>query len=381
MFRLLCPDEELEGKSLVRNIKTIINRYRWMFNLFQIFGTRSPFPLVILAHLTTACGCKCSMCYQKQDPLFSNLEPKQMSLELFDQLLAQSGRFLRRPVIHLYGGEPLCHPEFDRIVKSLSQRGFGATMNTNGEFLEKYADLIAGSPIRMINVSVDGPQDIHDNIRQRPGLFNQAISGMKKLRRQDSKITLNLNYVIGKKNTEHLFDNILEIQRSLDGMRLDHFSIEHLAFTSDMQSMTNDLDSEKLKDELERVRAHQFSFPVSATPVIKAEDLGRYYKTFAPFEKINCNVPWIAAYVLPNGDVIPGGGMFACTEVMGNIGSETMGQIWNGKNMRDFRRRIKSAMPSQCNRCCHTIHYSPIVRCAPCVEEANKTGPAIISEN
>jgi MoaA/NifB/PqqE/SkfB family radical SAM enzyme len=349
----------------MRNIKTIINHYRSMFNLFQIFGTRSPFPLVVLAHLTTACGCDCSMCYQKTDPLFSELSPKQMSVELFEKLLSQAGRFARKPLIHLYGGEPLRHPDFGQIIRLLDQGRLSASMNTNGELLEKYAELLVAGPVRMINVSLDGPPDIHDSIRRRPGLFDHAVRGMKALRRLDDKIQINVNFVVGKLNAPNLFDNLVLIERAFGEMRLNHMSIEHLAFTQGMIEVAADIDAIALKAELERISNHRFAFGVSATPVIRPSDLEKYYRTFLPIGRTNCNVPWIALYILPDGRVTPGGGMFACTKVVGSMRSESLRQIWNGKTLRAFRRGIKNAMPADCARCCHTIHYSPIIRCTP----------------
>ena len=195
---------------------------------------------------------------------------------------------------------------------------------------------------------------------------------MKKLRHLDNKIQINVNYVIGQHNTDHLFENLQQIESALKGMRLDHFSIEHLAYTKGMDELAQAVDADALQIELERIKQHSFAFPVSATPVIKQEDLGRYYRTFEPFDRINCNVPWIALYVFPDGEVTSGGGMFACTKVLGNLQSEPLPVIWNGKEMRAFRRRIRSEMPADCIRCCHTIHYSPIIRCTPKIEQLEK---------
>ena len=348
----------------MRNVKSVINRYRWFFNLAQLFGENPPFPLLILVHLTGACQCACSMCYQRVGT-FTRRGCDPMDLELFEALLRQAGDFFRKPLIHLYGGEPLLHPRFPEFLSLLSQYGFQATINTNGELLLPYARLLAKGPVRMINVSIDAMGSAHDDIRRRPGLFDQALQGLRALRGRDERISLNINYVVNPRNASTLWDDILGFERIFRGIRLDYVSIEHLAFTREMSHLAGAIDVAALQRNLERVRAYSFPFPVSATPIVKIEDLYRYYRTMEPLERVNCNVPWIGLNVFPEGDVTPGGAMFECTRVIGSLDREGLASIWSGQGMRLFRRRIRYAMPEDCLRCCHTMHYSPLVQCRP----------------
>jgi len=302
------------------------------------------------------------MCYQR-DAAFGFRSSEWMSLPLFDELLRQSRRFLRRPLIHLYGGEPLLHPGFSEVLSHLERHGFAATLNTNGELLERYADAIAGSRVRMINVSLDGLGADHDALRRRPGLFERAMQGIRAIRALDDKINLNINYVVNPQNAARLYDDLLGFERRLRGTRLDYMSIEHLAFTRGTARYAREIDTAALRGELFRVMAHDFPFPVSATPVVKLADLERYYDSMEPLDRVNCNVPWMALNVMPGGEVTPGGAMFTCTEVVGDLREESLREIWRGPAMRAFRRRIRGVMPEDCMRCCHTLHYSPLVNC------------------
>lgn len=348
----------------MRNIKGIINRRRSLFNLFQVFGEAPPFPVLVMAHLTLACQCACDMCYQR-DAEFQFEKPERMPLPLFDEMLRQSRRFLLRPLIHLYGGEPLVHPEFAEVLSLLDQRGFDATLNTNGELLERYAPLLVGSRVRMVNVSLDGLGAEHDSLRGRPGLFDKALRGIRALRALDEGLHININYVVNPRNATRLYKDLIGFEGLLHGTRIDYFSIEHLAFTRGMATYAQGVDVALLRDGLSRIQSRGFPFPVSATPVVKHADLARYYGSMEPLDRVNCNVPWIALNVMPGGEVTPGGAMFACTEVVGDLRSEDLREIWKGASMRAFRRRIRTTMPEDCMRCCHTLHYSPLVTCRP----------------
>ena len=345
------------------NVKVLINRYRWLFNAFQLFGSRPPFPLLLLVHITSECQCACPICYQQHEDSLWGGWRGHMDEDRFEKLLQQARAFFRRPLVHLYGGEPLIHPRFDAFVGLLKEYGFEATINTNGELLERYLGELAGGPIRMINVSLDGIGERHDSLRQRPGLFQKAVDGMRVLRERDDALHLNLNYVVSETNAARLFADILEFAEIFRGTRVDYFSIEHLAYTADMAHLADSIDVDALKDNLKKIKESEFPFPVSATPVVRIEDLDRYYRSFEPARRINCNVPWIALNVFPNGDLTPGGAMFACTRRLGNSEALTLREAWNGRKMRAFRKEIRRAMPDSCFRCCHTLHDSPLVTC------------------
>ena len=345
------------------NIKSIINRYRWVFNGFQVFGNKSPCPLLILVHITNECPCSCTMCYERGAPEFQRSGNSHMELPRFEKMLIQAKDFYRRPLIHLYGGEPLVHPQLPDFITLLNLHGFAATLNTNGEMLIDYGEKIANSPIRMVNVSLDGLRSTHDHIRNRPGLFDKAIDGMKRLRKLDNDIHMNINLVVNPDNVQDLFETICTFEDIFKGTRIDYFSIEHFAYTQKMLATAQKVDTDQLKRNLKRIGERRFAFPVSATPIVKNEDIKQYYYSREPFEKTNCNVPWIALNVFPNGDVTPGGGMFTCTKKLGNLENEILHKIWNGKLMKEFRTKIRKDMPEDCYRCCHTLHYSPVITC------------------
>ena len=349
---------------MLPNVKQIINRARWLCNPLQAFGDRPPFPLLILAHLTSRCSCTCTFCYQRSDPLFEN-QPELMPIPLFQDLLIQASRLPLRPLIHLYGGEPLDHPEFDRAVGSLSRNGFRATLNTNGERLLDRAHLLARGPARMINVSLDGAGELHDRQRGRPGLFHRAVAGMKLLHRLDPRIALNVNCVISPANVGRLCDELVELDHALRGTGCRILSLEHLAFTRHSLVQARAIDVPVLRGELEQIERREFRFDVSSTPALRMEDLERYYGGIEPFEGINCNVPWLSLNLFPDGTVTPGGAMFECTVPVGDLHRDSLTEVWRGSAMRTFRRRIRRSMPEECFRCCHTMHYARVFRCQP----------------
>ena len=62
-----------------------------------------------------------------------------------------------------------------------------------------------------------------------------------------------------------------------------------------------------------------------------------------------CSLPWTSAVILGNGDV-----MACCVPgtVMGNLNIQPLEELWNGKNYKEFRKKVNSGNPpSVCNSC------------------------------
>ncbi|MBI5465589.1 SPASM domain-containing protein, partial [Candidatus Gottesmanbacteria bacterium] len=86
--------------------------------------------------------------------------------------------------------------------------------------------------------------------------------------------------------------------------------------------------------------------------------LEKYYLDFDyPFGK-NCSIPWLGLGILPNLEVTPGGGIFACNQILGSLQETSLAEIWNGAKLKAFRRQIKrNGVPRICFRCCHRQFY------------------------
>lgn len=84
----------------------------------------------------------------------------------------------------LTGGEPLCHPELDRILERLAGHQIPWGLVTNGWLLsEARVKGLRDRGMRTVTVSLDGLQEQHDWLRGRTGAFERAVDGMRHLSR------------------------------------------------------------------------------------------------------------------------------------------------------------------------------------------------------
>jgi hypothetical protein len=95
---------------------------------------------------------------------------------------------------------------------------------------------------------------------------------------------------------------------------------------------------------------------VSHSPKFNSEEEVRifYNEPMKIVAKKKCTVPWDQAQFMANGDMIL---MTRCFHlVMGNIQNKNFTELWNGNNMKNFRKELtKVGMFPACTRCCGVL--------------------------
>lgn len=149
-------------------------------------------PLEINIHITDRCNLTCTYCYSNFYKRHNNDIP-------FATICGIVDAFYELGVIEvsLIGGEPFLHPEFDRIVYYIKQKGLICSTVTNGYFLQNHISAV--KKLDQVCVSLDGPEAINDFTRG-PGSFRHAISALKLLR--EHKVNRSIRATLQKNNLD-----------------------------------------------------------------------------------------------------------------------------------------------------------------------------------
>jgi radical SAM protein with 4Fe4S-binding SPASM domain len=88
--------------------------------------------------------------------------------------------------IVLTGGEPLLHPDLDEIGGHIASRGMRWGIVTNGQMLnESRFNALMGNDINAITVSLDGPKEQHDRLRNQAGAFEKTLDALNRIGSSD----------------------------------------------------------------------------------------------------------------------------------------------------------------------------------------------------
>lgn len=161
------------------------------------------FPTKVSFTVTNVCNLHCQMCGQWSQEGYMHGRKARLRHELgladwqrlVDELASHEA-----PWLLIRGGEPFLFPGMMDLLRYVNSRGLPVSIDTNGTLLEQYAaDLVRLGRIHL-TVSVDGPEEIHDQVRGVPGCFKRLRAGLAELARLDpgpqQAVSRSLNFTI-----------------------------------------------------------------------------------------------------------------------------------------------------------------------------------------
>ncbi|MCO6458673.1 MAG: adenosyl-hopene transferase HpnH [Pirellulaceae bacterium] len=152
---------------------------------------RRRYPLVLMLEPLLRCNLACAGCGKIQHPaaiLRRQLTPEQC-FDAADQCGA--------PVVSIPGGEPLLHPEIDRIVAGLVARRKFVYLCTNALKLAESLDKFRPSKYLALSIHLDGPRQEHDAAVCRDGVYDVAIQAIRAARERGFRVTTNTTLFAG----------------------------------------------------------------------------------------------------------------------------------------------------------------------------------------
>ena len=133
-------------------------------------------------YLTAGCNLACRHCWLAPKLDVDGTKYPTLPVALFEQILDEA-RPLGLSAVKLTGGEPLLHPQIERLLDAVRERGLSLRVETNGVLCTpRMAAAIAKNPSRYVSISIDGVDAAtHDGVRGVPGSFELALRAVNNL--------------------------------------------------------------------------------------------------------------------------------------------------------------------------------------------------------
>lgn len=139
----------------------------------QKLARRERFPLVVELEPLFACNLACAGCGKIQYP--AHILKQRMPVAQAVAAVEEAGA----PVVSIAGGEPLIHPEIDKIVTELLRRRKVVLLCTNALLMKKKMDRFRPSPYFAWMVHIDGLRERHDESVCKEGVFDEAVEAIR----------------------------------------------------------------------------------------------------------------------------------------------------------------------------------------------------------
>src|SRR5207253_7957454 len=123
--------------------------------------------------LTQHCNLRCPHCIRDDVTTVHSLDP-----DLVDAVVGDALGLVGDVTVSLTGGEPLLHPQFDRIIERVATRGVPYRFVSNGWHLKRIMPVLDRYPAEAVRLSLSGATEaVHDAERGR-GSFRRVLLGV-----------------------------------------------------------------------------------------------------------------------------------------------------------------------------------------------------------
>jgi hopanoid biosynthesis associated radical SAM protein HpnH len=146
------------------------------------------FPLIVEVEPLFACNLACPGCGKIQYP--TEILRKRLSVEDVLAAVEESGT----PMVSIAGGEPLLHPDIDRMVQELIKRKIYVYLCTNAILLKRRIERFTPSSYFSWVIHLDGLEERHDHAVNREGVFQTAVEAIRDAKSRGFRVTTNSTF-------------------------------------------------------------------------------------------------------------------------------------------------------------------------------------------
>lgn len=292
-------------------------------------------PFVVQIFPVYACNFKCGYCIFSVDKANRHFisDKVVMDFDLYKKCIDDIARFPRKvKVLRFVGiGEPLLHKNIADMVEYAVSKDVANIVEilTNGSLLTpKMADSLISSGLSRLVVSLQGTsKDKYREVCEANIDFDNLVESLRYFFINKGNVQVYIKIIdcaLDSKDDEQRFYEIF-------GDICDTMAIEHAV------PIHSGVEFEKiLKDK--DISVTQFGLPVSEVQI--------------------CPQPFFHLQINPDGKVVPCFS-FEYPGIMGDCNSQSVYEIWHGKQFQHFRRTMLDGIKNVCEVCakCNIIKY------------------------
>jgi MoaA/NifB/PqqE/SkfB family radical SAM enzyme len=320
--------------------------------------TRLPI-LILFPH--SRCNCRCVMCDIWRDTTRSEISTDEVSRWV------DEWRGLGVERVVLSGGEALLHSHLWELCDHLRAAGMGITILSTGLLLRRHATELVQRCDDVV-VSLDGPQAIHDAIRNVPRAFERLADGVAALKGTGAAVAVTGRCTIQRANCHALRD----VVRAAHDIGLDRISFLAADVSSDAFNRPDGWSEERIGQvALERADVDVLSGEIDALERENADDFASGYIAESPaklrrrllqysaallgaadFAPNDCNAPWVSTVIESDGTVRP------CffQPALGNIRvAGSLDAVLNAPESIAWRQGLDVQRNAICRKCVCTL--------------------------
>jgi MoaA/NifB/PqqE/SkfB family radical SAM enzyme len=251
-------------------------------------------PIVVSYEVTLSCNCNCRHC-----DLGGVIENEQ---QIKPEEYGDLTRRLRPLAAQISGGEPLLRKDIAAIVRAIKQAGVQyVILVTNGVLLNESNYLqLREAGVNQFSVSLDFPDERHDEFRRRPGLYKRLERSLPQLAKFGFRDVI-LNTAITKANLKEILP--LAKKAAEWGVDISYSAYTALRTGNKDYCLNNGEDLEILRQAINELIILKKQDTHLANPELTLRDTLKFFEQegYMP----NCKAGIRFLVVMPDGSLVP----------------------------------------------------------------------------
>ena len=285
--------------------RTLRFLYHWMRG-----STVLPYPPLKL-HLepTSVCNLRCPMCPQAIDAVKG--DTGYIDLELYRKIIDEAKDFILE-VNLFFRGEPLLHRHLPELLRYGSARGVRLHVNTNATILrEAQARMLIEHGAAKVTISFDGPDKATYELMRKGARYEITLENVRRFLGLVQEYRAN-----GWRTPYTVMQVILPYDPQSPGPRVPPHMKELFAGLP--------------VDEWDPIWPHGWAGVMQENGVVQAQPYGDQYHP--------CNWLWKSLAIYWDGRVASCCADFSGDQIIGDVRTQTLREVWNGPKMVALRR-------------------------------------------
>ncbi|MEE9252533.1 MAG: radical SAM protein [Thermodesulfobacteriota bacterium] len=307
-------------------------------------------PYLVAVNLTERCNLNCAHCYMDAQQRKSARENELGQNEL-SVLFAEIARHAPGTIIVLTGGEPLMHPEIERIVISGVEVGLRMVLGTNGVLLTEPAiKKFKKIGLSGVGISLDSIyEDQHDSFRGVSGSFTRSCNAVRLCK--SNGLHVQLHFTVTSSNYRQL-KKVVGLGSQLGASIINFFFLVCVGRGKSYLDIPPDLYEKSLKEIAELQESSKgIMIQSRCTPhfkrILYENNPDSPYTRATGYDGGGCPAATHYCRITPTGEVTP------CPYIelsAGSIRERSFWEIWqNAQLFKSFRN--PELLEGRCGRC------------------------------
>lgn len=302
----------------------------------------------VIISITDRCNSKCKMCDIPAE------KTKELSSSQWKQVIRDASLIGAQTIV-FSGGEPLLREDIFELIDFVKDNSMSACITSNGYLIDEgVASKLSQSGVDVVNISIDGPKEVHDYLRG-CGAFDKALMALENLRRH--KIEPTIATVVLSYNYKYL-SYIIDLARQYGATTIKFQPFSRI-FLNKRECEDYFLISDKEIKEIKQVIGEVIHlcnrYGIATNPRNYLEMIP-FYLGKRPLDYI-CSTLWTSCPINSQGDIYPCWVITQKDKLIGNIIEDSFSNIWSSERRNSIIEKIKLEGCPGCMMSCYDENF------------------------